>query len=96
MAQILAGPGVLLPPPQALYPPSLQNLAYTAATNKFSLSPAQAALVPAGQWLVSVTGVISALQWLDPVRLEWVNLLGPGAAWSTQIKSDGVNFRVVN
>ena len=49
-----------------------------------------------GKWQLSVTGTVSALQWFDPVRLEWVNLLGPGAAWATEYFSDGSNFRVVN
>jgi len=96
MPQILAGPGVYLPTPQALYPANLGFSPYTAATNRISLGPAQAITIPAGQWIASVTGTISALQWFDPVRLEWVNLLGPGAAWQTTVGSDGFNFRVVN
>ncbi len=96
MAQIIAGPGLGLPSPQQLFPAQLGLAPYTGATNKISLSPAQAVIIPAGQWLVQVTGTVSALQYLDPVRLEWVNLHGPGTAWNVTIKSDGFNFRVVN
>jgi hypothetical protein len=53
-------------------------------------------MIPAGEWALAVTGTISALQYLDPVRQEWVNLLGPGAAWQTTLRSDGANWRVAN
>jgi hypothetical protein len=96
MAQMISGPGVGLPPPQALYPSTLNLSPYTAPTNRAALKPASTITIPAGQFIVGVTGVISALQYLDPVRLEWVNVLGPGAAWATIVKSDGFNWRVCN
>lgn len=85
-----------LPFPQFDYPINITNVPYTVGTNRIALGPAQAFYVPRGKWQLSVTGVISALQWFDPVRLEWVNLLGPGAAWQTEYFSDGVNYRVFN
>jgi hypothetical protein len=96
MAQPLSGPGVGLPPPQALYPSVLGLSPYTAPTNRVSLSPAQALYLPAGAFIVACTGTVSALQWLDPVRQEWQNLLGPGAVFATSVKSDGFSYRIVN
>ena len=96
MAQPISGPGLGLPAPQALYPSTLGLSPYTAPTNRVGLKPASTLTIPAGQWIVGVTGVISALQYLDPVRLEWTNVLGPGAAWATIVKSDGFNWRVCN
>ncbi len=85
-----------LPTPQFDYPINISNVPYTVGTNKISLSPAMAWYIPRGKYQLSVTGSVSALQWYDPIRQEWVNLLGPGAAWQTEYFSDGVNFRVVN
>jgi len=96
MAQPISGPGLGLPAPQALYPSTLGLSPYTAPTNRVGLKPASTLTIPAGQWIVGVTGVISALQYLDPVRLEWTNVFGPGAAWATIVKSDGFNWRVCN
>lgn len=96
MAIRISGPGVGLPPPQALYPSTLNLSPYTAPTNRVSLKPASTIKIPAGRWIVSVTGVISALQYFDPVRLEWVNIQGPGAAWASFVESDGFNIRVCN
>lgn len=96
MPNVIAGTGQTLPFPQALYPNVLGNVGYTPPGNRISLAPAQTFTIPAGVWIVSCTGTISAVQFLDPVRLEWVNLVGPGAAWALRIQSDGVNFRVNN
>ena len=96
MTQFISGPGVGLLPPQALYPSTLNLSPYTAATNRVNLKPASTLKIPAGRWIVSVTGTISALQYLDPVRLEWVNILGPGAAWAMFVVSDGFGMRVCN
>lgn len=94
--QNIAGTGQLLPPPQALYPVTLNNNAYVAPTNVIALKPAEITLIPAGDWLVSCTGTISAIQWLNPVTLQWTNLAGPGVIFAMRIQSDGVNFRVAN
>jgi len=96
MAQRISGPGVGLPPPQPLFPFNLLTDPVTPPTNRISLLPAQIITIPAGEWIVGATGVVSALQWLDPVRLEWQNLVGPGAAFSTRVKSDGFSYRIVN
>jgi hypothetical protein len=96
MAQRISGPGVGLPAPQPLFPFNLLTDPVTPPTNRISLSPAQAITIPAGEWIVGASGVISSMQWLDPVRLEWVNLVGPGAAFATRVKSDGFSYRIVN
>lgn len=86
-----------LPLPQFSYPFQFAGPApYAVGTNKLSLLPAQAYYLPRGTWFVAVTGSVSALQFLDPVRQEWANLLGPGAAWALRIQSDGGNYRVIN
>ena len=85
-----------LPLPQFVYPFNITNEPYQVGTNRISLGPAQAWYLARGKWQLSVTGTVSALQWFDPVRLEWVNLLGPGTAWATEYFSDGSNYRVVN
>jgi hypothetical protein len=96
MSQIIAGPGVGLPLPQFQYPVTEGVAPYFAPSNKISLGPAQIFVVPPGGWIISATGIISALQYLDPVRGEWANYVGPGAAWQVSIRSDGVNWRVNN
>lgn len=95
MAQSDIGVGSL-PVPQFDYPINISGVPYNVGANRISLIPAQAWYIPRGTWMLSVTGTVSALQWYDPVRQEWQNLLGPGAAWQTRFTSDGVNYRVVN
>lgn len=92
---ILAGPGQGLPPPQALYPNSLFTTSFTAPTNQVELQAGQALTVPAGTWIVG-GGVVSALQWLDPVSGQWTNMTEIGAAWAMQVRSDGFNYRIAN
>jgi hypothetical protein len=94
--QNIAGAGQLLPFAQAPYPVGEGGAPYRPPTNKISLSPAQSMLIPAGGWIVSATGAISALQYLDPFRQEWVNYVGPGAAFVENVYSDGVSWRVNN
>jgi hypothetical protein len=94
--QYIGGPGLGLPFPQTFYPGISSLAAYAPPGNKISLGPAQTFAIPAGQWIVSNTGTISAIQYLDPVRQEWANLYGPGAAFAAVIRSDGVNWRVNN
>jgi hypothetical protein len=86
-----------LPLPQFDYPFNIGSAPIGLGTNRISLGPGQVWPVPRGTYLLAVTGVISAFQWFDPVRQEWVNLLGPGAAWQVRMEFiDGSNYRVVN
>ncbi len=94
--QNIAGPGLPLPQPQFPYPVSEGVIAYRPPSNKFSLSPAQTFVIPAGSWVVQATGTISAIQYLDPIRQEWHNYVGPGSAFNASVVSDGVNWRVNN
>jgi hypothetical protein len=95
--QNIAGPGVGLPFPQAAYPQTAgQSEPYAAPSNQFALSAAQTFTVPAGSWVVKSAGTISAVQWKDPIRQEWVNMQGPGVALFMRVTSDGVNWRVNN
>lgn len=94
--QNIGGPGLGLPLPQAVYPQPAGVDPYVPPSNKFALSPAQTFVIPAGDWVVQSTGTISAIQWLDPIRQEWVNYSGPGSALAMRIRSDGANWRVNN
>jgi hypothetical protein len=96
MSNIISGPGLGLPLPQALYPASLVDTAYTAPTSRLSLQGGQTFTIPAGTWAVA-GGAHTAVQYLDPVTQQWTNLIGgTGAAWSDTVRSDGQNFRVAN
>jgi hypothetical protein len=101
MADMIAGPGQGLPPPQALYPPQLYATPYTAPTNRFQLSPGNSLLVPPGTWIAE-GGDISRLQWKDPVDQQWNNLIrspgipDPTRHWGTTLRSDGFNYRLQN
>jgi hypothetical protein len=102
MADMIAGPGQGLPPPQALYPPTITGTTpYTAPTNRFQLNAGAGLLVPAGTWIVE-GGDITRLQWKDPVNRQWNNLVrspaipDPTRHWGATVRSDGFNFRVHN
>jgi hypothetical protein len=94
--QNIAGPGQGLPLPLFPFPVTEGVAPYRAPTNRISLSPAQTFVIPAGSWVVSSTGTVSAIQYLDPIRQEWQNYAGPGAALFENLTSDGVNWRVNN
>lgn len=96
MANMIAGPGQGLPPPQALYPNVLYATPFTAPTNTVELQAGQALTIPAGTWIVGAVGDVSAVQYLDPVTQEWTNLTEPGTPFGITIRSDGFNFRVAN
>ncbi len=94
--QLIAGTGLGLPLPQAPYPQPEGFNPYIPPSNRQALASGQTMVIPAGEWVVSCTGTISALQWNDPVRNEWVNLVGPGSTFATRVRSDGVSWRVNN
>lgn len=96
MTQIISGPGVGLPVPQALYPPSLQvpNAPYQEATNEFTLAPGQALPIPAGSWMITL-GKYSVLQWLDPVTTTW-RIIETAREGPQFVISDGFTRRVAN
>lgn len=96
MANIIAGPGQGLPPPQALYPNLLYTTPFTAPTNLVELQAGQALTIPAGTWIVTSQGDVSAVEWLDPVTQQWKPLTQVGAPFGVTIRSDGFNFRVAN
>ena len=93
---MLAGPGQGLAPPQALYPPQLYTTPFTAPSNQVELEAGQALLIPAGTWIVAASGDVSAVQWLDPVSGQWIDLTQVGTPFGITIRSDGFNFRVAN
>lgn len=94
MALRISGPGVGLPPPQALYPVNLGNTPFTAPTNQAELPAGGTLVIPAGRWL-AVWGAHSTLQYLDPVTNQWENIFAIGAG-AMQLLSDGFSFRVAN
>lgn len=96
MADMIAGPGQGLPPPQAVYPPILWANPFTAPTNQVELQAAQALMIPAGTWIVGATVGVAALQYKDPVTCQWTSFLPTGAPWTRTVRSDGFNYRVAN
>lgn len=96
MADMIAGPGQGLPPPQAVYPPVLYANSFTAPTNLVSLQAGQVLAIPAGTWIVGGQGDVCAVQWKDPVSCQWKPLTEVGAPFGITVRSDGFNFRVAN
>ncbi len=94
MAQLIGGPGLNLPPPQALYPANLLNTPPTFANNEVTLAAGQALPLPAG-WTWVTLGAITVLQWFDPVTLTWRGLTS-GRGQPQRVWSDGINVRVAN
>lgn len=95
MSQIIAGPGMTLPPPQQLFPRYLSNLpAYVAATNAVTLAAGQSQVVPAGEWLINL-GRYSLLQWFDPITTTW-RTFDAARGNPRYVRSDGINIRVAN
>lgn len=90
----IGGPGVLLPPPVALYPTGLANTPALPATNLQSLAPGDAIQLPRGTFLVSLGG-LAELQWLNPVTTVWEGFSSARAPVH-EVISDGNNFRVIN
>lgn len=94
MALRISGPGVGLPPPQALYPVTLNNTPFVAPSNAVTLTAGQTLTIPAGRWLAT-WGSHSTIQYLDPVSQQWENILAIGAG-AMQVFSDGFSFRIAN
>lgn len=91
----IGGPGIPLPPPQALYPSSIQTLVSTpAATNYASIAAGQVIVPPPGWWWYDL-GPNAISQYLDPVTGIWRGYnsarLGAKRIWS-----DGNNWRFFN
>ncbi|MBU6232197.1 hypothetical protein KGP36_06140 [Patescibacteria group bacterium] len=95
MAQIINGPGVNLPPPQALYPANLLSTTgvYQSATNAITLGGGGVQIIPPGKYFIDI-GLYSAIQVNDPVSGVWRTL--PTTGQTQFVDSDGVNYRVAN
>lgn len=93
--QLIAGPGLTLPPPQALYPANVYNSPFTAPGNQVSLGPGKTLMIPAGTWVV-MWGAHTVPQWKNPVSGEWTELAAAAAGGSMELLSDGFNFRIAN
>lgn len=91
----IGGPGVTLPPPVALYPSGLINVATLPTTQRMTLAGGQTVLLPRGQFVVAL-GAYCQLQWLDPVTTVWTNVSSARMAPDMTVVSDGNNFRVGN
>src|SRR6266550_923163 len=97
MTQYIGGPGINLPVSGPLYPPVLASGAIDpTATWQFDIPTAGNLVIPPGEWIVSTTATVGAIQWYDGnVTGQWINFKAPGA-FDQKIRSDGVNFRVAN
>lgn len=91
----LVGPGVTLPPPVALYPTGVVNVANLPSNNILSLAPGEAVVLPRGTFIVT-PGAYCDVQWLDPVTTIWRNISSARIPTSLTVVSDGQNFRVGN
>src|ERR1700761_518266 len=96
MTQRIAGPGIGLPFPTALYPDGkLITTDPTAhSTNFFDLAPGSTYSIPAGDWSVYI-GSQNTLQVLDPILQTW-RAYATTQNYSQSIRSDGANWRVAN
>lgn len=90
----IGGPGVLLPPPQSLYPSGLYNADSIPANNQIALAPGQAMPIPRGSWWISLGGY-AVLQALDPVTTVW-RMVSSAHTGPLRVTSDGNNYRVAN
>ena len=96
MSTPLSGPGVSLPPPQALYPVQIGTLpTLQSPTNVVTLAGGEAFVVPAGTWFID-TGKYGLVQYLDPVTGTTWKTINSGRDQVKYVKSDGVNVRVAN
>ena len=97
MPNFIGGPGIPLPPNGPLYPAQLSNAAPSVgSTWQYDLPQAATLTIPAGKWLVSTTGTVSAIEWYDGnVTNSWIPWQAAGA-FSRIVDSDGVNWRVAN
>lgn len=96
MSQLISGPGIGLPPPQALYPSALNNAPLDTATNRVTLNAGDVLVLPAGGYFITL-GSYMTLQYLDPVTNSWSS--GAAASWNDgvqYIKSDGYTTRIAN
>jgi hypothetical protein len=60
-----------------------------------NLSAGEAYVIPSGQYAV-VPGPFTFFQWYDPVTTTWRSIGTPAQSDSTQISSDGYNYRLFN
>jgi len=97
MSQRLAGTGLLLPLPQALYPTELYNAPQDFSSNEITLAPGDAIAVPAGDCFIH-PGKYGVIQFLDPVTGIWrAHPSGYSPRNQTQqVTSDGTNLRIAN
>ena len=97
MSQRLAGTGLLLPPPQSVYPTELYNAPQDFSSNEITLAPGDAIAVPAGDWFIH-PGKYGVIQFLDPVTGIWrAHPSGYSPRNQTQqVTSDGTNLRIAN
>lgn len=103
MSNRVIGPGVSLPPAQALYPANLTTagVPYTSAANTVSLAPGQSIQIPAGDWMIDL-GKYSILEYQDPTN--YANISQTVGVWrqirsqrgTFPLRSDGVNYRISN
>src|SRR5690242_19917308 len=94
MGQPLAGPGILLPPPQNYYPSELQNAPQDPSSNAMTLAGGDTFVVPAGNYYCDLGGPL-VYQFLDPVNSIW-DLPRTGNNGYEFLKSDGYNMRIAN
>ncbi len=87
--------GQALPPPQSLYPLTINNQPGVVNTNAITLPPGGDFVIPSGTFLVA-PGPNSWIQVLDPIENMWRPASFADQAGSFVVNSDGVNYRLNN
>lgn len=95
MANYIGAIGVPLPPPTALYPPTINALPTNVGTNVVSLPAGGVIQLPPGRLLVT-TGQYSVVQVKDPVSGTWMPFATSDVNAPNYFDSDGANYRVIN
>lgn len=85
----IGGAGIPLP-----YPSALAGYQSFSGTNEVSLTGGQVLVLPPGTFWV-VPGLVTFLQFLDPVSNLWLNSSSP-AGVGRYVNSDGANWRLAN
>ena len=90
----LTGPGVGLQYPQILFPAALLGAPYSASTNRVTLAPGNAFVLPGGTWSL-LKDKYAQVQFYDPISVTWRSLESVTSEFLT-IVSDGQDVRVAN
>jgi hypothetical protein len=93
MAGYLNVPGGGLPLPTGLYPTELTQSTQDWSSAPITISAGASIVIPRGNWIIG-SGLVSTVQYLDPVNNFWRPVVPP--RFTRQVISDGFNYRIIN